>query len=257
MRERERLRSCVGGVRAWKAVEREAQHLPLSQPSLIFSISLSLSIHSAASRSGPTGSRASTSTRRSPGTREEREREKRENKTALARPQLALFSIHPIPILNPLSPSLIIAPPLPASRLLVNLYNGTVCIYSTADGSLLKSWEVTDLPVRAAAFVPRRQWVVTGADDCHVRVFNVHTLARERAFEAHADYIRAVTPHPSLPILLTASDDMTIKAWDWERGWACTQVRTEESCISLISLRPPPSPPRSHACLSLLSFSLS
>jgi coatomer subunit beta' len=93
------------------------------------------------------------------------------------------------------------------------------------DGALLKSWEVTDLPVRAAAFVPRRQWVVTGADDCHIRVFNVHTLARERAWEAHADYIRAVAPHPTLPLLLSASDDMTVKAWDWERGWACTQVR--------------------------------
>ena len=109
-------------------------------------------------------------------------------------------------------------------RLLVNLYNGTVCIYSTVDGSLLKSWEVTDLPVRAAAFVPRRGWVATGADDCTIRVFNVHTLARERAWEAHGDYIRAVAPHPTLPILLSASDDMTVKAWDWERGWSCAQV---------------------------------
>lgn len=112
----------------------------------------------------------------------------------------------------------------PTLRLLVNLYNGSVAIYSTADGSLLKSWEVTDLPVRAAAFIPRRGWVATGADDCHVRIYNVHTLARERAWEAHADYIRAVAPHPTLPILLSASDDMTVKAWDWERGWACTQV---------------------------------
>jgi hypothetical protein len=31
------------------------------------------------------------------------------------------------------------------------------------------------------------------------------------AFEAHPDYIRAIAVHPTLPYILTASDDMTIK----------------------------------------------
>jgi len=30
--------------------------------------------------------------------------------------------------------------------------------------------------------------------------------------------------HPVLPYLLTSSDDMLIKLWDWDKGWACCQV---------------------------------
>jgi coatomer subunit beta' len=30
--------------------------------------------------------------------------------------------------------------------------------------------------------------------------------------------------HPNLPYVLTSSDDMLIKLWDWDKGWACCQV---------------------------------
>ena len=30
--------------------------------------------------------------------------------------------------------------------------------------------------------------------------------------------------HPSQPFVLTASDDMTIKLWDWDKGWKNVQV---------------------------------
>lgn len=30
--------------------------------------------------------------------------------------------------------------------------------------------------------------------------------------------------HPVLPYVLTSSDDMLIKLWDWDKGWACVQV---------------------------------
>ena len=42
--------------------------------------------------------------------------------------------------------------------------------------------------------------------------------------QAHADYIRSLAVHPSLPYLLSCSDDMLIKLWDWDKGWACTQI---------------------------------
>lgn len=56
--------------------------------------------------------------------------------------------------------------------------------------TLVRSFEVTDLPVRAAKFVARKQWVVCGADDMAVRVYNYNTADKVRVFEAHADYIR-------------------------------------------------------------------
>lgn len=30
--------------------------------------------------------------------------------------------------------------------------------------------------------------------------------------------------HPSLPYLLSSSDDMLIKLWDWDKGWTCNQI---------------------------------
>ena len=30
--------------------------------------------------------------------------------------------------------------------------------------------------------------------------------------------------HPTMPYLLSSSDDMLIKLWDWEKGWICTQI---------------------------------
>lgn len=90
--------------------------------------------------------------------------------------------------------------------------------------TLAKTFEAADLPARCAKFVPRKQWVVTGSDDMFIRVFNYNTLDKEKMFEAHGDYIRSIAVHPSLPYLLSCSDDMLIKLWDWDKGWACTQI---------------------------------
>ena len=57
-----------------------------------------------------------------------------------------------------------------------------------------------------------------------LRVYNYNTMEKIKDFEAHSDYIRYVEVHPSLPYFLTSSDDMTIKCWDWDRGFDCTQL---------------------------------
>lgn len=84
------------------------------------------------------------------------------------------------------------------------------------------------------------------------QVYNYNTMEKVKAWEAHMDYIRYVEVHPSLPYVIrcvrewkerggartiigwsgssilfstnSASDDMTIKLWDWDKGWDCTQV---------------------------------
>jgi len=108
--------------------------------------------------------------------------------------------------------------------MLVSLYNGNVHIWNHESQQLVKSFEVCELPVRAAIFVPRKNWVVTGSDDMQVRVFNYNTLERQHAFDAHSDYVRSIAAHPTQPFILTSSDDMLIKLWNWEKSWACQQV---------------------------------
>jgi len=108
--------------------------------------------------------------------------------------------------------------------MLASLYNGNVHIWNYETQQIAKTFEVCDLPVRAAKFVARKHWVLTGSDDMKVRVFNYNTLERVHQFDAHADYIRSLAVHPTSSYILTSSDDMTIKLWDWDKKWNCTQV---------------------------------
>ena len=78
--------------------------------------------------------------------------------------------------------------------------------------------------MRCVRFIPRKNWFVAGSDDFQLRIFNYNTHEKVAAFEAHPDYIRCLTVHPTASIVLTGSDDMTIKAWDWDKQWRCIQV---------------------------------
>jgi coatomer subunit beta' len=107
---------------------------------------------------------------------------------------------------------------------LTTLYSGHVYIWSYETQQIVKTFELTDVPVRAGRFIARKNWIVCGSDDFQMRVYNYNTSEKITSFEAHPDYIRAIAVHPTQPFVLTASDDMTIKLWDWEKGWKCVQV---------------------------------
>ena len=97
-------------------------------------------------------------------------------------------------------------------------------IWNHATNSLVKSFDVTELPVRTAKWCLRKQWIVCGSDDMFIRVYNYNTSELIKAFEAHADYIRSVCVHPTQPFVLSCSDDMLIKLWSWEKDWDCMQI---------------------------------
>ncbi|XP_062229104.1 coatomer subunit beta'-2-like isoform X1 [Phragmites australis] len=105
-----------------------------------------------------------------------------------------------------------------------SLYSGSVCIWNYQTQTMVKSFEVSELPVRSSKFIARKQWVVAGADDMFIRVYNYNTMDKVKVFEAHTDYIRCVAVHPTLPYVLSSSDDMLIKLWDWDKGWMCTHI---------------------------------
>eukprot|EP00567_Pseudictyota_dubia_P002390 CAMPEP_0197466024 /NCGR_PEP_ID=MMETSP1175-20131217/64840_1 /TAXON_ID=1003142 /ORGANISM="Triceratium dubium, Strain CCMP147" /LENGTH=910 /DNA_ID=CAMNT_0043002053 /DNA_START=58 /DNA_END=2786 /DNA_ORIENTATION=- len=106
---------------------------------------------------------------------------------------------------------------------LAALYTGNVMIWDYETSACVKSFELSELPVRCAKFIARKQWFLAASDDMRLRIYNYNTMEKVREFEAHSDYIRCVEVHPTLPYVLSSSDDMTIKLWDWDRGFDCTQ----------------------------------
>ena len=108
--------------------------------------------------------------------------------------------------------------------LLAGLYTGSVNIWNYETGAVVKTFEISNVPVRCVKFIARKNWFVAGSDDFQLRAFNYNTHEKVVSFEAHPDYIRCLAVHPTGSYVLTGSDDMTIKMWDWEKGWRLVQT---------------------------------
>ena len=79
----------------------------------------------------------------------------------------------------------------------------------------------------------RKGWFVCASDDMKLRVFNYSTSEKVKEWEAHTDYIRTVEVHPTLPYILSSSDDMSVKLWDWDKvrgGGGPTNTHTHRRC---------------------------
>jgi len=99
------------------------------------------------------------------------------------------------------------------------LYSGNIFIWNYDTESIVRTFEVSEVPVRNAKFIERKNWFVCGTDDMNIRVYNYNTCEKVKEFEAHTDYIRCIAVHPTLPFIMSASDDMSIKLWDWDNLW--------------------------------------
>ncbi|KAI8608800.1 coatomer subunit beta'-2-like protein [Chytriomyces sp. MP71] len=109
------------------------------------------------------------------------------------------------------------------------LHNGTVEIWNTKTETIVKTLAVSKLPLRAIKFVPQTAWLVVGGDDLKIHVLDVETGDQITEYTAHQDYIRSFSLHPTKPLLLSASDDKTVKLWDWNDGWKNVQTFTGHS----------------------------
>jgi len=102
------------------------------------------------------------------------------------------------------------------------LYNGKVLIQDVDSQKVIKTFTASSqgLPVRTAKFIPRKKWIITGSDDMIIRIFNYNTGQLEHSFEAHTDYIRNITIHPTKPLFISTGDDMTARLWNWEKNFS-------------------------------------
>lgn len=93
--------------------------------------------------------------------------------------------------------------------------------------------QVTELPVRTSKFVVRKQWIVCGADDMFIRVYNYNTSEQVKVFEAHTDYIRCIAVHPSLPCVPRSPSGAAAVQPTAVQGWRFCLVLTHTRSGSL------------------------
>ena len=122
---------------------------------------------------------------------------------------------------------------------LIALYAGNVTIFDYNQQTQVRSFEVTNAPVRCAKFIARKQWIIVGADDTKIRVFNYNTSEKLKVIDDHTDFIRSLAVHPTLPYILSCSDDQTIKLFDWDKNWVkANSYEDHEHYIMQIAINP-------------------
>ncbi|KAF7033658.1 hypothetical protein CFC21_044744 [Triticum aestivum] len=110
--------------------------------------------------------------------------------------------------------------------ILTSNQRGYVCIWNYQTQAEEGSIEVTREPVHSAKFIGREEWFVVGSGDGYIYVCDYNTMEEVvDMIEAHDGHrIMCLAVSPTQPFVLSASDDHTIKLWDWAKEWQCTRT---------------------------------
>lgn len=83
-----------------------------------------------------------------------------------------------------------------------------------------------------------KPYLISGADDRLVKIWDYQNKTCVQTLEGHAENVTAVCFHPELPVVLTGSEDGTVRVWHanthrlesslnygFERVWAITCLK--------------------------------
>ena len=89
--------------------------------------------------------------------------------------------------------------------------------------------------VFSVAISSDKKWIVSGSEDCTIKVWNVKTEECMRTLEGHRNRVYSVVFSPDGKWIVSGSDDCSIKIWNGETG-ECVRtfhhMRTAISCLT-------------------------
>jgi WD40 repeat protein len=91
-------------------------------------------------------------------------------------------------------------------------------VWNLADGAELRTLHRHDARVNSVAVSPDGQWIVSGSDDCLIKVWDLTTGSEVRVIKGHEAKVNTVVIEAKGTYLYSASSDFTVKAWDLASG---------------------------------------
>ncbi|KAL8140961.1 hypothetical protein V2J09_006982 [Rumex salicifolius] len=108
--------------------------------------------------------------------------------------------------------------------ILMTWWMGSLGIWDFRSKKLHMDFDMSEYHHECAKFIARKDWAVAGLRSKCIAVYNYSSRKRIARFEAHTSRLTSVAVHPTLPYVLSSSEDELIKLWDWDNGWACTRI---------------------------------
>lgn len=110
-------------------------------------------------------------------------------------------------------------------------------LWDATTGKLMQS-VVNPSAILCLAGRPDAPWFAEAGTDKMVRLRDATTLEVKREFRAHDAPTTAMALHPKLPILATASDDLTVKLWNLETGRCLEEYRSPPGQANRLDISP-------------------
>ncbi|CAN6223653.1 unnamed protein product [Urochloa humidicola] len=123
---------------------------------------------------------------------------------------------------------------------LTALNSGFVTVWDYKKEIRIRAVEVSkSVPVSCAKFVPEKNLIVCDAELVFIRAYNYSTWSKIQDFAAHEDTITCLTFEPSHQYLISSSDDMTIRIWNYSTDWSLVHTfRGHSGSIRCITCSP-------------------
>ncbi|CAM0958788.1 unnamed protein product [Alopecurus aequalis] len=103
--------------------------------------------------------------------------------------------------------------------------HGHVRIWNNQTQKLVSSFKVCSGEVTGVKFIARKQWFVAATYHGVIHVYNCETnMQKITSFGASENWCSvSLAIHPTQPYLLSSHYN-TVKLWDWDMDWKCTQT---------------------------------